>query len=156
MPFFVYRSTAVCRGRGEIVEPVPFHARLPLLLLKPPFPVPTPWAYQRWRDARALPGVRYEAQRFDWGELINDLERPVFEKYLLLAEMKTWLLAQPEAAGALLSGSGSTVLAVLHPAHADGRALADRARGNFGELWSLACETVPVQASGERAAYSPA
>ncbi len=140
VPFFLRRRAAVCRGRGEIVEPVEFSPRLPLLLLKPPFPVPTPWAYGRWRDSHALPGVLYDAQSFSWGEMVNDLERPVFEKYLLLAELKMWLLAQSEVAGALLSGSGSTVLAVLRSA--DGSdALASRAVQHFGELWTLACET---------------
>lgn len=153
VPFFVYQSAAICRGRGEIVQPVAFGKRLPLLLLKPPFPVPTSWAYQRWRDSHALPGVRYDAQAFPWGELVNDLERPVFEKYLLLAELKTWLLAQPEVAGALLSGSGSTVLAVLHASGASGESLAARAVESFGELWTLACETAPVQAPSDRGAY---
>ena len=153
VPFFVFQSAAICRGRGEIVEPVPFHEWLPLLLLKPPFPVPTPWAYKRWRDSHPLPGAPYEAQRFDWGEMVNDLERPVFEKYLLLAEMKTWLLAQPEVAGALLSGSGSTVIALLRSHGDDAGPLAARARECFGELWTLACETAPtprpVQAPGD-------
>ncbi len=148
VPFFVFQSAAVCRGRGEIVEPVPFGERLPLLLLKPPFPVPTPWAYQRWRNSRVLPGVLYEAQPFGWGEMINDLERPVFEKYVLLAELKTWLLAQPEVAGALLSGSGSTVLAVLRSHSAVAAAVAARAVKNFGELWTLACETLPTGPAG--------
>ena len=158
VPFFVYRSAAVCRGRGEQVEPVAFGDALPLLLLKPPFPVPTPWAYRRWRDARALPGVRYDAQPFGWGDLVNDLERPVFEKYLVLAELKTWLLGQPGVSGALMSGSGSTVLAVLRSAHEDRAGLADRACERFGELWSYACETVSgeVQAPDRSAAYQKA
>ena len=147
VPFFVFQTAAVCRGRGEIVEPVRFGERLPLLLLKPPFPVPTPWAYKRWRDSRVLPGVLYEAQSFGWGKMVNDLERPVFEKYLLLAELKTWLLAQPGVAGALLSGSGSTVLAVLHSS-SSAAAVAARAVENFGPLWTLACETVPTGPAG--------
>jgi 4-diphosphocytidyl-2-C-methyl-D-erythritol kinase len=31
-----------------------------------------------------------------------------------LAEVKSWLLAREEVAGALMSGSGSTMFAVLH------------------------------------------
>ncbi len=147
VPFFIYQSAAMCRGRGEIVEPVAFGRCLSLLLLKPPFPVPTPWAYQHWQKSVRLPGVRYEPQPFAWGELVNDLERPVFEKYVFLAELKTWLLAQPEVAGALLSGSGSTVLAVLHGSGVDGGAVAARAAQNFGELWTLACETAPSPSS---------
>ncbi len=141
VPFFLHRSAAVVRGRGEKVTPCDFPHALPLLLIKPPFGVPTPWAYQRWRDSREIPGVCYAAQAFAWGELVNDLERPAFEKYLFLAQLKTWLLAQPEVAGALMSGSGATVFAVLHSAEA-GIALRDRARAEFGEdLWIAPCAT---------------
>ena len=140
VPFFLYRSAAVCRGRGELVEPVAFAHAVPLLLLKPPFPVPTPWAYQRWTDSREIPGVLYGPQTLAWGELVNDLERPVYEKYFLLAELKMWLLGQPEVAGALLSGSGSTTLAVLREA-GDAEAIAVRARERFGALWACPCLT---------------
>lgn len=140
VPVFLHRQAALCRGRGEQVTPLPFSERLPLLLLKPPFPVPTPWAYRHWRDSREIPGVRYAAQGFAWGELVNDLERPVFSKYLPLATLKSWLLEQPSVAGALMSGSGSTVFAILQdPAEAD--ALAQQARDFFGELWTCVCET---------------
>ena len=88
VPFFLARSAAICRGRGEIVEPVGPLPELSLLLLKPEFGVPTPWAYGRWREARELPGVDYAAQRIGELTLQNDLERPVFEKHLFLARMK--------------------------------------------------------------------
>ncbi len=138
VPFFLVRDAARCRGRGEIVEPVGSLPDLSLLLLKPNFGVPTPWAYQQWRDSCELPGVDYAAQKV--GDLIfeNDLERPVFEKHLFLARMKGWLREQPEVAAALLSGSGSTMFAVLHEATA-ADTLAGRARAELDpELWSAA------------------
>lgn len=140
VPFFLARSAAICRGRGEIVEPVSFPHQLPLLLIKPPFGVPTPWAYSRWRDSIELPGISYAPQEFAWGRLVNDMERPVFEKYLLLAVIKRWLLQQPETEGALMSGSGATCFAVLRNA-ADGPALEARAKEAFGEVWTCLCET---------------
>ena len=143
IPFFVYRSAAICRGRGEQVQPCAFPASLPLLLLKPVFSIPTPWAYNRWRDSREIAGVRYEAQVFDWGELLNDLERPVYEKYLALAEMKNWLLSEPGVAGALLSGSGSTMIALLDDGDSSSH-LAERAQARFGPLWTHACTTLPT------------
>lgn len=140
IPFFIYRSSAMCRGRGEIVEPRAFAKPLDLVLIKPPFGVPTPWAYQRWRDSMELPGVDYAAQVFPWGKLVNDLERPVFEKYLFLAVLKRWLRAQPEATGAMMSGSGSTMFAVARDEAAT-RALTARIRAEFGEsLWICACK----------------
>ncbi len=45
--------------------------------------------------------------------MVNDLERPVFEKHLFLAEMKRWLAGRDCVRGALMSGSGSTMFAVL-------------------------------------------
>lgn len=142
VPFFLHRSAATVSGRGEIVTPCSFPHRIPLLLLKPPFGVPTPWAYQRWRESQEIPTVRYAAQEFPWGSLVNDLERPVFEKYVFLAQLKTWLIAQPEAAGALMSGSGATVFAVLRDAEAT-HALSEKARAEFGgSLWCAPCETV--------------
>jgi 4-diphosphocytidyl-2-C-methyl-D-erythritol kinase len=142
VPFFVYQSAAVCRGRGELVVPTALAQALPLLLLKPPFGVPTPWAYSRWRESKELPGVSYSVQSFSGSEFVNDLERPVFEKHVFLARMKMWLLAQPEVGAALLSGSGSTVLAVLREA-SGAAGLAERAQAELDpELWTCACETV--------------
>jgi 4-diphosphocytidyl-2-C-methyl-D-erythritol kinase len=138
VPFFLAQGAARCRGRGEIVEPVSPLPEWPLLLLKPEFGVPTSWAYQHWRDSRGLPGVDYTPQTVGELSLQNDLERPVFEKYLFLARMKGWLREQPEVAAALLSGSGSTIFAVLRAAKAAG-ALADRARAELDPgLWTCA------------------
>ena len=142
VPFFLDRSPARVDGRGENVTPCEFPHTLPLLLIKPPFGVPTPWAYRQWRDSLEIPGVRYDAQRFPWGALVNDLERPVFEKYIFLADVKTWLLAQPEVAGALMSGSGATVFAVLRE-KAHGETLREKVLAEFGpNLWCRAAETL--------------
>ena len=140
VPFFLQDSAALCRGRGEIVEPRPLATQLPILLIKPPFPVPTPWSYQRWSTSRELPGISYAAQDLGGTELINDLERPVFEKYLFLAALKSWLSRQPEVAAALMSGSGSTSFAILR-AGCSVENLENRTRAEFGEeLWC--CRTV--------------
>jgi len=139
VPFFLHGCACDCTGRGEIVTPLPqFHPRWPVLLIKLPFGVPTPWAYQQWRSSQPIPGVDYTGQWHHDLELVNDLERPVFEKHLVLAELKTWLRQQPEVAAALLSGSGSTVFAVLHrPGAAN---LEKRVRERIGpEVWL--CET---------------
>lgn len=142
VPFFLQDSAALCRGRGEIVEPRPLVKSFAVLLIKPPFPVPTPWAYQRWSASRELSGVSYAAQHADGVELINDLERPVFEKYLFLAALKTWLTQQPEVAAALMSGSGSTTFALVR----DAGSMTDlerRTRAEFGnDLWCCQTETV--------------
>src|SRR5262245_25634159 len=136
VPFFIFGSAAVCKGRGELVSPARLRHPLPLLLLKPQFGVPTEWAYSRWRDSREIPEVSYGNQQFNQQTFVNDLERPVFEKFVFLAQLKTWLLKQPEVGAALMSGSGSTVFAVMQP-NADGDLLANRAKTELDpELWT--------------------
>jgi len=67
---------------------------------------------------------------------MNDLERPVFEKFVFLAELKMWLLNQREVATALMSGSGSTVFALLRE-NADANVIAKRAKTELDpELWT--------------------
>jgi 4-diphosphocytidyl-2-C-methyl-D-erythritol kinase len=142
VPFFIFRSAAICKGRGELVNPVEYRKKLSILLLKPEFGVPTEWAYSRWRDSREIPDVVYSAQEFAGETFMNDLERPVFQKFVFLAQLKTWLLKQPEVGAALISGSGSTMFAVLR-GNADRDLLAKRAKAELDpELWTCVCETV--------------
>ena len=132
----------MCKGRGELVSPTRLREQLSVLLLKPEFGVPTQWAYSQWRDSREIPGVSYAAQEFAEQTFMNDLERPVFEKFVFLAQLKMWLLKQPEVGAALMSGSGSTVFAVLR-SNADADLLAKRAKAELDpELWTCACETI--------------
>ena len=149
VPFFLCRGPAICTGRGEEVEPLAagaFPADLPLLLVKPQFGIPTPWAYSRWKESREIPGLDYAPQRLPWGdfgELVNDLERPVFEKYLFLATLREWLREQPESLGGLMSGSGATCFAVLRDA-ASGPRLEERVKAEFGPVWTALCRANPA------------
>lgn len=113
IPFFLGPPVARVGGRGEVIEKGPALPSLRVLLLKPGFGVSTPDAYGRWLDSQELPEVDYAPQAGRWGELVNDLERPVFEKHLFLAEVKEWLRSQNGVEAALMSGSGSTMFAVV-------------------------------------------
>ncbi|HSI84890.1 MAG: 4-(cytidine 5'-diphospho)-2-C-methyl-D-erythritol kinase [Candidatus Methylacidiphilales bacterium] len=110
VPFFLYRSAAICRGRGEIVEPVQLQGRYRGVLIHPGFAVPTPWAYKKYAET-PTPGK--SGATLPDGVLRNDLEPPVFRKYLWLPAAKDWLRSQPEVLDALMSGSGSCVFALL-------------------------------------------
>ena len=139
--FFIFGSTAMCKGRGEIVTPAKLNERLSILLLKPDFGVSTNWAYSRWQQSHAIPSVSYAVQEFAGQAFVNDLECPVFEKFVFLAQLKTWLIKQPEVGGALMSGSGSTIFAVMRP-KVDVDLIAKRARRELDrELWTCACST---------------
>ena len=167
VPFFIFESAAMCKGRGEIVTPVNLPqrliasppgsstlsgspvdvARLPpaplsILLMKPEFGVASEWAYSRRQDSRKIPGVSYEIQEFAGQTFLNDLERPVFEKFVFLAQLKMWLLKQPEVGAALMSGSGSTIFAVMRQ-NVDVDLLTARAREQLDrELWTCATYTL--------------
>ena len=142
VPFFIFQSAAVCKGRGELVRALKLPKRLSMLLLKPGFGVATAWAYARWRESLEIPGVCYEAQEFAGQTFLNDLERPVFHKFVFLAELKAWLLNQAGVGAALMSGSGSTVFAVMRE-NADAVRIAQRARSELDpELWTRVCETL--------------
>jgi 4-diphosphocytidyl-2-C-methyl-D-erythritol kinase len=141
IPFFLTTGASRCTGRGEKIEPVPSPPPMAVLLFKPSFNVPTPDAYGRWQQSLELPGVRYAAHEIDGFSLSNDLERPVFAKHRFLAELKQWLLARRETAAALMSGSGSTVFAVLNDG-ADAETLAKSARHELDPgLWHWAGRT---------------
>src|SRR5205809_3432808 len=140
--FFVNETAATCSGRGEIVTAAALLAPLSLLLLKPEFGVPSSWAYSRWQATREVAGEIYQSQKFGDITFVNDLERPVFEKFVFLAQVKSWLFKQPEVGAALMSGSGSAIFAVLR-SKVDGELVAKRAKSELdSELWSCVCDTL--------------
>ncbi len=143
IPFFLYERPCDVGGRGEVVVPVT--GPVPparLLLIKPAFGIAAAWAYRHYAASAELDSFPYAAQASPWGLLRNDLERPVFAKFLILGELKCWLLNQPEVSVALMSGSGSTMLAVLRN-EADGSALQSRTRERYGDqTWTALVETL--------------
>jgi 4-diphosphocytidyl-2-C-methyl-D-erythritol kinase len=142
VPFFLFQSAALCKGHGEMVSPVELNRELSILLLKPAFAVSTAWAYSRWQNSREIPGIRYVAQEFADQNFVNELERSVFEKFVFLAQLKMWLLSQPGVGAALMSGSGSTMFAVMR-ANSDTDSVAKCAKAALDpELWTCACNTL--------------
>jgi 4-diphosphocytidyl-2-C-methyl-D-erythritol kinase len=140
--FLLDTPAADGEGRGERVTPVEFPWQLPLVLIKPPFPIPTPWAYKNWATSKELPGAFYSPQICHWGEMVNGLERPVFEKFLLLPTLKGWLLDHGYVRAALMSGSGSTMFAITET-DVQAAALAAEARQYVGDTsWITATRTL--------------
>jgi 4-diphosphocytidyl-2-C-methyl-D-erythritol kinase len=109
IPFFIHRTPAVCRGRGEIIEPVRLSESYQGLLVHPGFGVSTPWAYKTYAQN---PGQGAPGRVFADFTLRNDLEPPAFSKYPWLPMVKSWFQKQPEALDSLMSGSGSSVFAL--------------------------------------------
>jgi 4-diphosphocytidyl-2-C-methyl-D-erythritol kinase len=142
IPFFLFQSAARCKGRGEMVVPVKLKNQFLIVLLKPGFAISTAWAYSRWQHSREMPGIRYAAQKFADQTFVNDLERPVFEKFVFLAQLKMWLLNQSKVGAAIMSGSGSTMFAVMRE-NADADSVVTRAKAKLDpELWTCSCKTL--------------
>ena len=142
VPFFIRGQAAMASGRGEILEARPLPAPFDLLLLKPPFPVPTAWAYSAYAEKKFCPAEWTAPQLHDGLEVFNDLERAVFRKYLLLPVIKEWLLKHSLVAAAGMTGSGSCMFAILRDPRGTDQ-LAAEARVEFGEtLWTAGCQTI--------------
>lgn len=47
IPFFLYGGTAICRGRGEKIEPIPVPSGIPIVIAKPDFGIPTASIFNR-------------------------------------------------------------------------------------------------------------
>lgn len=120
--FFLRGGVQRGRGRGELLEPLPLPpAPLELVLILPGFPSPTPAVYKALaphlpreaRDPNALLAALAAGDAAALGaSLFNRLEAPAFELYPDLAKLRDDLAAAPEAQGVLLSGSGSTLIAL--------------------------------------------
>lgn len=143
VPFFLHGGAAVCRGRGEILDPgeAPTLPERTLLLIKPPFPVPTAWAYRHYAKLKECgkPVPPQQPQRLGEIEIVNDLEPAVFHKYLLLPTMKGWLLKQSLVECAFMTGSGSTMVAVMDAgtSEADLATLKEAVAAYFGRtMWT--------------------
>ncbi len=124
VPFFLQSRPALSTGRGELIEPLaefPGLQGLTLVLLHPGFGISTPWAYQALagfpENLNGRPGRARELIRAlesndlarPWGGLLyNSLEAPAFGKYPVL-QLCVEAFKELGAAGALMSGSGSTV-----------------------------------------------
>lgn len=136
IPFFLHPGAARCTGRGEIIQPCENPPPIPLVLFKPDFAVPTPDAYRNCLNTESLPGIPYHSQKFHHLKLLNDLEKPVFAKHRYLAELKLWLLKRRETHTVLMSGSGSTLFAILQP-KAKPKSLIHAAHRHFDpNLWT--------------------
>ena len=146
VPYFLTPTICRCKGRGEIVTPVPELAgwSSPIVLLKPAFGVSTPTAYKGLTCSRRLKGINYGTQKVDDITLVNDLERPVFAKFPILAHMKHWLLEQPGTRAALMSGSGSTMFALTETPE-QAREIAARALQEIDPTLFTHCGTVNPQ-----------
>jgi 4-diphosphocytidyl-2-C-methyl-D-erythritol kinase len=119
IPFFLSGgSAAICRGRGELIEPISLGQSLPLVLLKPPAGLSTPRVFQRCTPAD--PGfaatelvAHVQDGRFDRAatQLYNGLQ-PAAEALCPEVVDCRQLCETADVLGHLMSGSGTSYFAL--------------------------------------------
>ncbi|MCX7888011.1 MAG: 4-(cytidine 5'-diphospho)-2-C-methyl-D-erythritol kinase [Verrucomicrobiae bacterium] len=148
--FFLTGTAALCGGRGEQISPIPFALQATVLLVNPGFGISTKWAYQRWAQTAsgltaAPPDITLLLRAVERNDLAgvcaslyNSLETPCLKKFPVLELLKRALREQG-AAGALMSGSGSTVFGLFEAPQQAAQA-AQALRNEFGpNLWTHVC-----------------
>ena len=133
VPACLLGRTAIGRGRGEKLEPVPGRPGTPVLLVNPGVAVSTAAVFARWD------GVDRGALGHDPLEGRNDLEAPAIAVAPVIAQVLAALRAQPGVVLARMSGSGATCFALFDDADACVAAGAAMARAHW---WTAVTELV--------------
>lgn len=118
VPFFLHGGYAVCRGRGEIIEPVQDLPPIWVVILRPAFGLSTPKVYARCQvptTPRSLDGLFLGLRNRDEmalaGQLVNRLWTPATEIEPRLGELPG-LFDGAGLAAHQMSGSGSSYFGV--------------------------------------------
>lgn len=116
VPFFFLQSPAHAAGIGEKLKTIRLSPPFWALLITPPIPVSTAWAYSQCKPNQD--GISLDSfERIDLREagekiLRNDLEDVVVYRYPEVAEIKQ-VMQGLGAWGTLMSGSGPTVFGIF-------------------------------------------
>lgn len=118
VPFFMFKSPCLAKGRGEVLTPIELPS-YDYILINPGFEVSTRWVYTNLDLTRRPQNniLTVSVEPFNRPEnikefLINDLEQVTISRYPEIAELKG-LLLDAGASGSLMSGSGPTVFGVF-------------------------------------------
>ena len=143
IPFFLTGGFAICRGRGERIEPIR-GSRIQVVIVRPPEGLSTADVYRRWQAGPPRADVR-QLQRslmaHDWHsgrqQLTNRLQEPAAELTPWIGKL-TSALQRAGCVAAQMSGSGSSCFGICHSArHARRVTLRLRAQ-KLGEVFQAA------------------
>ena len=127
VPFCLHGGAAVGLGIGDQLTRLPRLPDLPLLLLNPGIEISTAAIFEklnfplttREKDGIIIRTCMEKGDILSIGKnLYNLLEIPVFSEHPEIAALKTELSTQPGCRGALMSGSGATLFAIMHDSEA--------------------------------------
>lgn len=118
IPFFLCGGPAMARGIGDQLQAFPYLPPWTVLLVYPNASVSTAWVYKNLnlrltKDEKKLSRFHFDGRFFNVDKhLVNDLEAVTQRQLPVIQEIKRLLLAHG-AAGAMMSGSGSTVFGLF-------------------------------------------
>lgn len=151
VPFCLYGGAALGLGIGDQLTRLPVLGDVPLLLLNLGIEISTAAAFKKLNfslTTREKEGIIIETY-IKKGDVVgigknlyNLLEVPVFSEYPEIAALKTELSMQAGCYGALMSGSGATLFAVMCDSDA-----ADRSESHFKNRVSF-CTTAVTSPVG--------
>ena len=127
VPFCLHGGAAFGQGIGDQLTRLPALFDLPLLLLNPGIEVSTAAIFKKLnfpltkseKDSIIIRTYTEKGDILSIGKnLYNLLEGPVFSKHPELAALKTEISTQSGCCGALMSGSGATLFAIMHDSQA--------------------------------------
>jgi 4-diphosphocytidyl-2-C-methyl-D-erythritol kinase len=134
VPFFLHAGTAVCRGRGEKVSPVPFARRLHFVVIRPPAGLATADVYRRVVPPENPVAIEPLVDALERGAVAMAGARLVNRLESAATALSPWPERLRDALGRLglpgwgMTGSGSSYFGLCrHARHA--RRMAEALRG---------------------------
>lgn len=127
VPFCLHGGAALGQGIGDQLTRLPALPDLPLILLNPGIEISTAAIFKKLKfpltkhekDGIIVTTYIEKGDVLSIGEnLYNLLELPVFSEHPEIAALKTELSMQSGCCGALMSGSGATLFAMMHDSEA--------------------------------------
>ncbi len=158
--FFVRGGTAVARGRGEVIEPLPPVAQMWFVLMDPGvrplerktaqmYSLLNPTHFTDGRHSREFIARLERREPVDAAALFNVFEQVAFDAFPGLLKARA-LFEKAGAARVHLAGAGPTLFALVS-SEAEGRALKERLEREGARSW-LARTCQPSSGPPERAA----
>lgn len=125
IPFFLGPPAAICRGRGEIIEPLEGLAVLDVVVVRPPEGLSTPAVYRACRPAAEPASVQPLLNAWRCGDLASLGKAMVNRLEPAAAQLSPWIARLRDAFagqgcyGYQMSGSGSSYFGLCrHALHA--------------------------------------
>ena len=119
VPFFLYRTPAIVKGRGEVIQPLNRWPSHYYVIVKPPIDIPTGFIYQNLKIKLTnekkkdnINCLRIDNNFNILDILENDLEAVSISFFPIIEEIKHMLL-RAGAKASLMSGSGPSVFGVF-------------------------------------------